>query len=170
LADEKAHMRRQVIFKHYPWIALVGMIAAISVVLVMATKDRVPLVGSVIVVALGFCYFAQQQKLAETSLFKELFTEFNRRYDRLNDRLGQIAPSATLSVGDRQAIVDYFNLCAEEYLFFSEGYIHSEVWRSWCRGMLWYFDREPFRSVWNEESDTNSYYGLSVEAIRRGAA
>ena len=99
-------MRRQVIFKHYPWIALVGMIAAISVVLVMATKDRVPLVGSVIVVALGFCYFAQQQKLAETSLFKELFTEFNRRYDRLNDRLGQIAPSATLSVGDRQAIVE----------------------------------------------------------------
>jgi hypothetical protein len=120
-------MRHQVIFKHYPWIALVGTIACVSGVLVVATTDRVPLVGSVIVVALGFCYFAQQQKLAETSLFKELFTELNRRYDSLNDRLGQIAGNATLGAGDRQVIVDYFNLCAEEYLFFSEWYIHREA-------------------------------------------
>jgi len=99
-----------------------------------------------------------------------LFTEFNRRYDALNDRLVEIATSsATLDAFARQTIVDYFNLCAEEFLFFSEGYIHLEAWRSWCSGMLWYLDREPFRSVWVEERATNSYYGLSLEAIRRGA-
>ena len=164
-------MNRQVIFRHYAWIALSCAAVGISAVLAFATSDRMPLIGSVIAAILAFCYFVQQQKLAEISLFKDLFTEFNRRYDALNDRLAQIEASGTqMDPAGRQIIVDYFNLCAEEYLFFAEGYIHRAAWRSWCAGMLWYFDREPFRSVWNEESKTNSYYGLSVDTIRRGAA
>ena len=88
----------------------------------------------------------------------------------MNDRLVKIVSSPEPPDENiRQAIVDYINLCAEEYLWFSEGYIHREVWRSWCVGMLWYLDREPFRTVWGEESATNSYYGLSLEIIRRGA-
>lgn len=164
-------MNRQVIFRHFGSIALLCAAVGISAVLMFATVDRMPLIGSIVAAVLGFCYFVQQQKLAETSLFKDLFTEFNRRYDTLNDRLAQIAaPGAQMDPADRQTMVDYFNLCAEEYLFFSEGYIHRAAWRSWCAGMLWYFDREPFRSVWSEENATNSYYGLSVDAIRRGAA
>ena len=164
-------MSRQFIFRHYWWIALLGAGVSISAVLAWATCDRMPLVGSVIAAALAFCYFAQQQKLAEMSLFKELFTDFNRRYDALNDRLMQIVTSReTLGQEDRQAVVDYCNLCAEEYLFFSEGYIHQQAWRSWCRGMLWYFDREPFQAVWEQEIATKSYYGLSLDVIRRGAA
>jgi hypothetical protein len=164
-------VNRQVIFRHYASIALIGAAVGISAVLVFATSDRMPIIGSVIAAILAFCYFVQQQKLAEISLFKDLFTEFNRRYDALNDRLAKIEDSgAQMDPSDRQTIVDYFNLCAEEYLFFAEGYIHRAAWRSWCAGMLWYFDREPFRSVWNEESGTNSYYGLSVDTIRRGAA
>lgn len=164
-------MNRQVIFRHYASIAFICAAVGITAVLVFATSDRMPLIGSVIAAILAFCYFVQQQKLAEISLFKDLFTEFNRRYDVLNDRLAQIeASGAQMDPAGRQIIVDYFNLCAEEYLFFAEGYIHRAAWRSWCAGMLWYFDREPFRSVWNEESETNSYYGLSVDTIRRGAA
>jgi len=79
----------------------------------------------------------QQQKLSETALFKDLFTEFNRRYDALNDRLAELASSRPqLDPSGRQVIVDYFSLCAEEYLFFTEGYIHRAAWRSWCAGML----------------------------------
>ena len=164
-------MNRQVIFRHYASIALFCTAVGIGAVLVFATVDRMLLIGSIIAAVLGFCYFVQQQKLAETALFKDLFTDFNRRYDALNDRLAQIATSgAELDPSGRQVIVDYFNLCAEEYLFFSEGYIHRVAWQSWCAGMLWYLDREPFRSVWNDENATNSYYGLSVDAIRRGAA
>ena len=170
-ADEEAHVNRQMIFRHYAWVALFSAIVGIGAVLVFVTDDKTPLIGSVIAAILGFCYFVQQQKLSETSLFKDLFTDFNRRYDALNDSLAEIANSdGPLKGKDRQTIVDYLNLCAEEYLFFTEGYIHRAAWRSWCAGMLWYFDREPFRSVWNEESATNSYYGLSVDAIRRGAA
>lgn len=160
------------IFKHYVLIAFVVLALGIAAALVLSSRatERMSLIGSTIVVDLGFVYFVQQQKLAETALFKELFTEFNQRYDNLNDRLVGIANSSTASdAAARQTIVDYFNLCAEEYLFFSEEYIHRAAWRSWCAGMLWYFDREPFRSVWSEESATNSYYGLSLDAIRRGA-
>src|SRR6266487_560153 len=42
-----------------------------------------PAVGSV----LGLVYFALQQNLEEIRLFKELFTEFNARYDKMNEAL-----------------------------------------------------------------------------------
>lgn len=164
-------MSRQFIFKNYWWIALLGALIGIVVVVICTTGQNASLVGSIIVVALGFCYFAQQQKLAEILLFKELFTEFNRRYDNLDERLRQIATSgAPPNESACQTIIEYYNLCGEEYLFFAEGYIHREAWRSWCAGMLWYFEREPFRSMWERESATNSYYGLSLDVIRRGAA
>jgi hypothetical protein len=163
-------VKRRFIFRHYWWIAPIGAGAGISVVLAFATNDRIPLVGSVIAATLAFCYFVQQQKLAETGLFKELFTEFNKRYDDLNDGLVRIAGSnGSLNIVDRQVIVDYCNLCGEEYLFYSEGYIHQHAWRSWCRGMLWYLEREPFRAVWEEEVSTDSFYGLTLEIIRQGA-
>lgn len=164
------NMNRQFIFRNYWWIALLTGITSVTVVLRAGDASRASIVGSVVAGVLAFCYFAQTQKLQEMSLFKELFTEFNRRYDDLNDQLIEIATIARVpDSSGRQVIVDYFNLCAEEYLWFSEGYIHREVWRSWCAGMMWYFDREPFRTVWTEERATNSYYGLSLDIIRRGA-
>ncbi len=170
-AGEEASVSRQVIFRYFAWIALLCAIAGVSAVMLFATAEKMLLIGSILAAAIGFCYFVQQQKLAETVLFKDLFTDFNQRYDALNDQLVKIAASAAqLTPAERQIIVDYFNLCAEEYLFYSEGYIHPTAWRSWCAGMLWYFDREPFRSVWRDESATKSYYGLSVDAIRHAAA
>ena len=164
-------MNRQWFFKNYWWIALAGASLGIGLVAVSTTGQKASLVGSIIVANLGLCYFAQQQKLAEMSLFNKLFTEFNCRYDKMNARLRQIAISGELpDEADRQAIVDYYNLCGEEYLFFAEGYIHRRVWRSWCSGMLTYFENEPFRSIWEEENATTSYYGLSLDAIREGAA
>ena len=129
------------------------------------------LIGASIAGALGFCYFVQEQKLAETSLFHSLFITFNERYDRFNGPLAAIAEgTSTLQEHEKRSlIVDYFNLCAEEYLFFKEGYIHRDVWRSWCRGMAWYLKRHPFRDIWNEEVQSESFYGLSLETILAGA-
>lgn len=164
-------MNKRFIFKHYWKIALVGTVAGIILILRFGPTDKVALMGSLMAVVLGFCYFSQQQKLGETALFKQLFTEFNERYNKMNDRLAKIAVSLDPPNPDiRQEIVDYFNLCAEEYLFFCEGYIHPEAWRSWCNGMLWYLKREPFKTVWAEEVKTNSYYGLSLDKIEKGAA
>lgn len=163
-------MSRQFIFKHYWWIVLLGAPLGVWLVVIFATGQKASLIGSIIAAALGFCYFAQQQKLAEISLFKELFTEFNQRYDNLNGPLREIANSDKVpDEAARRTIINYLNLCSEEYLFFKEGYIHRDVWRSWCAGMLWYFERKPFQSVWEDEERTDSYYGLSLDLIRRGA-
>jgi len=165
-------MTRHFIFRNYWWIGLlIGVLAAGSAY-ICGGDDRVGLVGTAIAGTLGFYYFVQQQKLAETQLFHNLFTAFNARYDKLNGPLAKIAyqSEGPLPESDRHLIVDYFNLCAEEYLFYKEGYIHRDAWRSWCRGMLWYLRRHPFRDVWNNEVETDSFYGLSLDVIKQGAA
>jgi hypothetical protein len=78
-------------------------------------------------------------------LFRELFTGFNERYDKLSQGLREIvACGRARDEAHAQTIIDYFNLCGEEYLFFSEGNIHREAWRSGCTGMLCYFEHGPF--------------------------
>lgn len=73
-------------------------------------SDREGLITSTLVAPLGFCYFAQKQKLEELRLFKELFTGFNHRYDEMNESL------ADIRVGNhrneptmRKTLVGYFN-------------------------------------------------------------
>jgi hypothetical protein len=158
------------LFRNFPWVAITVTAAAIALTFFLNFEDKVAVLGGVAAGVLGFCYFIQQQRLAETQLFVELFTRFNARYDQLNDSLAGISAGSTLGVGDRQVVVDYLNLCAEEYLFFSQGYILPDVWQSWCRGILQYLKQEPFRSVWREEVTSGSYYGLTDEAIRKGAS
>jgi hypothetical protein len=163
-------MLRHFLFKAYGWLALTFGVAGISIAIVFYKGDALSLLSPIIASALGFCYFVQQQRLAETMLFKQLFTEFNLRYDGLNDKLTEIATQRTLpSPQDRQVVVDYFNLCAEEYLFFRRGYITPEVWRSWCRGMRVYILQEPFRGLWDEEEKSDAFYGLSFKEIESGA-
>jgi len=164
-------MTRHFIYKNYWWLGLLLGGVASAFAYFQGGDDRVGMVGAAIAGTLGFYYFVQQQKLAETQLFHDLFTAFNERYDKLNDKLAKIAQqSEALSDCHRSLIVDYFNLCAEEYLFYKEGYIHRDVWRSWCRGMLWYLSRYPFQDVWHEEARTESYYGLTLAVIEQGAA
>lgn len=163
-------MSRQFLFRNYSWLALLGVTLAAALILYFYKDRSLPLLGSVLTTGLAFCYFIQQQRLAETSLFKSLFTEFNARYDKLNGPLSEIPESDEgISREAKKCVIDYFNLCAEEYLFYKEGYIQADVWRSWCRGMLLYFDRRPFSHVWQAEQATNSYYGLSLQIIRKGS-
>nr|ACS73647.1 Orf170 [uncultured bacterium] len=158
------------LFKNYWWIGLILGSVASGLAYHFGEGDWVGLVGASIAGTLGFFYFAQQQRLSETQLFYSLFTDFNSRYDKLNGCLSEIASRAEgLQDGDRAVIVDYFNLCAEEYLFYKQGYIHKDAWRSWCRGMLWYLRRHPFKDVWNEEVQIESFYGLTLSLIKEGA-
>jgi hypothetical protein len=161
---------KRLIFRFYWAVGVIAFALAIYLTTTLAFNDRLPIIGAVTAGILGFCYFVQQQRLAETHLFKELFTEFNTRYNALNDRLAAIEGATVLSADQKCLIVDYFNLCAEEYLFYREGFILPEVWQSWCRGMSQYLDQEVFNKIWTEEVATESYYGLTEARIRQGAA
>jgi hypothetical protein len=161
---------KRILFRFFPVLAILCLVTGIAATFVLNLHDKVVIIGGLLAGLLGFCYFMQQQRLAEMHLFKELFTEFNLRYDKLNDALLAIENVRAPTVDQQRLIIDYFNLCAEEYLFHREGYVLPHVWQAWCRGMLQYLDSEPYSSIWREEADLGSYYGLSLEEIRRGAS
>ena len=165
-------MQRHFFFRHCWPIAVFAAILLGGLAYISGLPDRGALVGVAVAASFSFCYFAHQQRLGEITLLKQLFTEFNGRYDRMNEELAKIelTPGELPTQEQRQTVVDYFNLCAEEYFFRSEGFIYDVVWKTWCRGMLFYLNREPFRSVWQEEVLKDCYYGLTEELIRRDGA
>ena len=95
---------------------------------------------------------------------------FNRRYAGLNERLQLlIAGDDPLTKWDRTLLEDYFNLCAEEYFYYTHGIIDPPVWRAWCRGILQYLHDDRIADFWHHEEATDSYYGLTLKRILSGA-
>ena len=74
----------------YPFIFLLGSAAILAVWFNFAKGHPPELLLSALAAVAGFFYFMYRQHLDETKLFKELFVEFNARYDRLNDGLNRI--------------------------------------------------------------------------------
>jgi hypothetical protein len=166
-------MTKHNLFQWYGWIGLAMGVVLVGLSLALGGQQALTLVAASISTTVGFVYFVQQQKLAEAKLFLDLFSRFNERYDQMNAGLYLLAKegadSTNVAEESKSLIVDYFNLCAEEYHFYRQGYIPPVVWRSWCLGMLWYLRRHPFKDVWNEEVKLETFYGLTTEEIERGA-
>ncbi|SFT96601.1 hypothetical protein SAMN04489724_3024 [Algoriphagus locisalis] len=132
------------------------------------------LISSVIlgIVASGIAihFSLKGKKMEEDRFMKELFQDFNARYDKLNNSLIKISMlDPRISVDDFRKktklyndLIDYFNLCAEEYYWFREERIRKKVWKSWKAGMDYWYENLPIlRVVWEEEIKGNgrlSYY------------
>lgn len=157
-------------FKCY-WYIVLSLLLIIIVFLIRAHQTEINLLVSSAGIALSFIYFTQKQKLEEIKLFKDLFTEFNKRYALQNEKLSDIKSNKNkIAPDERNKILDdYFNICAEEYLFFKEGRIHNEVWGSWCRGMKEHLSNDIINAYWEKAQKENSYYGLISEVIEKGA-
>jgi hypothetical protein len=115
---------------------------------------------------LSAIYFVQKQRLEEMHLFKQIFTECNKRYDELNKQLNAIAagPAGVPLTAEEQSLLDdYFNLCAEEFLFFQTGYVLPAAWRSWRKGITCLLQSDRIRQHWERERENGSYYGLEAE-------
>ena len=162
----RSHRGKHFVYRNYWWIAVFVAAAAIIVVVRYGPPDRGSLIATTLGTTLTFCYFVQKQSLDELKLFNDLFTSFNRRYNAMNAKLEDIYAGKEMSdVELKKALVAYFNLCAEEYLFVEEGYIHSKVWESWCCGMVYYLGNDRIRKVWDEEMKSSSYYGLTLDTV-----
>jgi hypothetical protein len=145
----------------YPLIFLIGSATAIAVRLRFPEVLRPELLVSATGGVAAFTYFLYRQHLDEAKLFKELFAEFNARYDALNDELNTILFGSTegsLSSDEREHLFSYFNLCAEEYFFYTAGYIDRRVWESWYRGMKVFFKNPRIRALWEQDCKADSYY------------
>lgn len=159
-------------FKHYVIIVLLVFLVSIVISLLTTKAEGNLLTQSATFagIALSAIYFVQKQKLEEMKLFKELFTEFNEKYARQNENISDIKSNNKMDLDERNKILDdYFNICAEEYLFYKEGRIHNEVWGSWCRGMKEHLSNDIIKAYWEEAQKENSYYGLTTAVIDKGA-
>jgi hypothetical protein len=164
-----------------PWalgaLAVLSLLALVGVVLAGRYGSEFSHVREFAIAAVGgtaaLLYFLYKQHLDETRLFLDLFRDFNARFDKLNDRLNAIVgglqaePGASLTDADRQTLFDYFNLCAEEFLFAEAGCLDPEVWKSWRRGMRVFAAPAAIRSLWEGELASGSYYGFSLQVVDR---
>ncbi|PSQ81793.1 MAG: hypothetical protein BRD40_03270 [Bacteroidetes bacterium QS_1_65_9] len=154
------------LFSYYHWIAIGAgaVLLLVAAVGSLTWKFALSALGAI----LSFVYFVQKQKLDEARLFKELVADFNERYDELNDDLNQLVESETetqLTEAQKHLLYDYFNLCAEEFLFYRRGYIYDEVWAAWKSGMRIYKRDSRILNLWRKERESNSYYGFDLERI-----
>ena len=81
----------------------------------------------------------------------------------------RVANSVTMVAWDVDAhliLNEYFNLCGEEYLVWKQGYLYPEVWKSWRKGMQYFFDQPRVREIWEKELSSDSYYGIE-KALKR---
>ncbi|APY09531.1 hypothetical protein BWZ20_15005 [Winogradskyella sp. J14-2] len=150
-------------------IILINLIAMLlGIGLFYLTKEKVEVLGAVIATGISLSLGIRQYKTENDKLFKELFTEFNAKYDlKFNDMLEEIVDKSELdknfklSSNEEKLIIDYLNFCAEEYLWKTKERIPKSVWKSWENGMLYYLNNPIINNIVSEQKlQKDSYYGL----------
>ena len=158
------------IYEYNLVIALLSVSAAFVLLILLVHFKRAvtdwPVALTLIVGLFTFAYTVQKQGLEESKLFRVLFGEFNGRYDEMDPQLNQILweddQKKALTPEQKVTLNRYFNLCAEELLYFKKGYIDPRVWDAWIKGMTIYCRNERIRAFWSEELQTDAYYGFKL--------
>jgi hypothetical protein len=147
------------------WPCLVLAIVALIVALpwlpppYQTTQVLLTAVGSLWALA----FYIHGRHAEDAKFMKQLLSEFNARYDKLNDALQTaIWHGEPFTPEKKLCFIDYFNLCAEEWLFRQGGYIYDPVWTAWENGMKQYGKDERVWELWQKERATQSYYGFEL--------
>ncbi len=159
------------IYRHYLLMVFASFVLTIlAAAILYAVGADWKVLLSVVGGLLSFIYFVQRQQLEEAKLIKDLISDFNKRYDNLNEQLNEITQpwSEENAPGSprKSTLDDYFNLCSEEYLFYRRGYIYPEVWSAWSAGMQIYIKNDKVRRIWDDDPSNESYYGLAEYVSR----
>jgi hypothetical protein len=158
------HHIKRFLFKWYALISV--MVFAAAMVFAISGKLDWHEFAAIAAGAYAFALGVQKQNLEETKLFKELFEQFNERYDVLNDELNRIyiakqPADKQFTDHEREKLYKYFNLCGEEWLYAEKGFICPEVWRAWENGMKFFRQNPRVKKLWDDDLNNNdSYYGL----------
>lgn len=150
-------------FTNYWW--LLAIAAVMTTLVLLYFREPLASYAGALGAILSVVYFVQKQKVEETRLFREIFKECNGRYDTMNEKLAKICDSneTNLSAEEAALLIDYFNLCGEEYLYYRQGYIPPSVWEAWYLGMQNVICSRRINELWRSEKTTGSYYGLPLE-------
>ena len=146
---------------YYPFVLLCGFVLAVVFAMAFPEGRHIEIFLSIVGAFSGTAYFLYSQHTENTRLFTELFREFNQRYDKMNAQLNgllKVDSRQALSEEERGLLFDYFNLCAEEFLYYEAGYIDECVWIAWRNGMRQFFRNTRIAQLWEEERTSESYY------------
>jgi hypothetical protein len=150
------------LYDNHVWMILLAVFAIIVIWLSFSTSLTLESLAALVALPLGLSYFLLKQQLEETRLFQELFQDFNMRYGKMNEDLSRmLGRSEPLTQQECAQLSDYFNLCAEECLYYARGYIPPKVWEAWLNGMKVYFEDERIREFWCHDATSQSHYGLA---------
>lgn len=130
--------------------------------------QKVEILGAFIATGISLSLGVRQYKTENDKLFKELFIEFNSKYDKVFNEVLQLIvekyetdSNYKMTPSQEKFIVDYINFCAEEYLWRTKGRIPKSVWDSWENGMIYYLNKPLINEVViKEKGQKDSYYGL----------
>lgn len=156
------HHIKRFVFKYYALVSAAVFAAAVCLLLIgLLQWNQFAAVAAGVFV---FAFAVQKQNLEEMKWFKELFQQFNSRYDALHEDLNRIykqPPDLPLEEHEIKTLFTYFNLCGEEHLYFEKGFICSEAWTAWYNGMKLFRQNPRIKKLWNDELEGDSYYGLT---------
>jgi hypothetical protein len=135
-------------------------------------KDMIIGLATILLALIPFNYYFS----SVASLEFKSFTKCNRRFDEINELLDLVHNNHSKKSGEdkltevinyngniktnKQIILDYLDLCAEEYYLYKySGIISNKIWKHWLNGMLYYFEKEGiFYKVLADEKGKDSYY------------
>lgn len=157
-------------FERFLYVALAGVILVVVVGIISvysgsrdSEKGTLFLAGGVA----SLFYFLQRQRLAEMQMLHKLFTAFNERFEEMDEALNDIVkgdPTADFTAPEKKVLSQYFNLCAEEYFFHEQTYIHPTVWETWLAGMRWFRkNSDRLKRRWDADLDGKAYYGMRTK-------
>ena len=119
-------------------------------------------------------YQKYAQKVEDDRIMKDLFKEFNERFDKIN---GSLLVITKLAIDDYDklmpekriehegVIMDFFNICSEEYFWYQEGRINSKIWKSWHKGMNDIYNKSLIiQRLWLEESNNEGFISYYLNA------
>jgi len=152
-------------FRHYWWILTVAFIGLGAYITTLHQGSDYRPIATLLGTLVSVLFFLQRHRIEETTLFRDIFSECNKRYDEMNDALNAIVgepEDKPLTKTQRDILYDYFNLCGEEYLYYAQGYIFPAVWKAWQNGMKHFLRHKRIATLWEAEKQTGSYYGLPL--------
>lgn len=134
--------------------------------------------AEILISLLILIYTGIKLKISRDEMFERLFSDFNKRFDCMNENLNKIREGNYFSIGDSkqdnegqqinnikktsdEIVKDYLNLCAEEFLWYKKFRIEPKVWSAWCDGMCFYLAHDKFKNIVEKQRTENkSYYYL----------
>lgn len=150
----------------WTWCVVASALIVLLYIIVPSPYRSASVLLSIVGSFWALAFYLHRRQAEDARFAKDLLTEFNQRYDKIGTDL-QFALShrGDFEKETELKFVRYFNLCAEEWLYWSTGHIQDPVWRAWQNGMKQYARDNRVMAIWDEEAKTDSYYGFNFKEV-----